>query len=711
MQDDDPNQSGRRPSGNDNSFNWKGLILLSVAMGLFGLAIWSKTFADGAKSMTYAEFQEVVNEGRIHVDPSAQPPKLLRLRQKDGSSKQYVTGWYWPDSKDEVKVSGKAEISDASDTANADAVPQAVVHAAAPASAEDREFSVPVILEYVGDDLKALLAKKGLEISDLQTDSDSVGMMMMSFYLPIFVLLILLYFLFRHQIRSAGKGAMSFGKSKAKLMSMDKNRVTFKDVAGVDEAKEELWEIVEYLRDPKKFQRLGGRIPKGVLMVGSPGTGKTLLARAIAGEADVPFFSISGSDFVEMFVGVGASRVRDMFEQGKKNAPCLIFIDEIDAVGRHRGHGLGGGHDEREQTLNALLVEMDGFDTQEGVIIIAATNRPDVLDPALLRPGRFDREVTVGLPDVNGREEILRVHAKKVKLAEGVDLGLVARGTPGYSGAELANVINEAALLAARRGLKAITQAELEEARDKVRWGKERRSLAISEKDKEKTAYHEAGHAILLVLLENTDPLHKVTIIPRGPSLGSTMWLPEQDKYTQRKSELLDQLVVIMGGRVAEEVVFGDVASGASGDIKQASGIARKMVCEWGMSEDLGMVEYGDHQEHVFLGRDMGSQRNYSEATAQKIDAEVKRLIDTAYGRATDLIKTNRDKLDAIAKGLLEYETLDAKHIHEIMEHGDIQNPPSSPTPPDLPPEATLRRPAEKGKGSEGGFSGLPAPA
>jgi cell division protease FtsH len=351
-------------------------------------------------------------------------------------------------------------------------------------------------------------------------------MMMMSFYLPVFFLLILLYFLFRHQIKAAGKGAMSFGKSKAKLMTMDKGKVTFKDVAGVEEAKEEVWEIVEYLRDPKKFQRLGGRIPKGVLMVGSPGTGKTLLARAIAGEADVPFFSISGSDFVEMFVGVGASRVRDMFEQGKKNAPCLIFIDEIDAVGRHRGHGLGGGHDEREQTLNALLVEMDGFDTQEGVIIIAATNRPDVLDPALLRPGRFDREITVGLPDVNGREEILKVHAKKVKLAEGVDLGVVARGTPGYSGAELANVINEAALLAARKGLKAITLAELEEARDKVRWGKERRSLAISEKDKEKTAYHEAGHAILLVLLENTDPLHKVTIIPRGPSLGSTMWLP-----------------------------------------------------------------------------------------------------------------------------------------------------------------------------------------
>ncbi len=699
MQEDEPNQNNRRGAGGDSGFNWKGLILLSVAMGLFGLAIWAKTFSDTSKTLTYSEFKEIVVAGKIHVDPNAQPPKILRLNQRDGSSRQYLSGWYWPDGKPAVSARNEVQEGDTKTT---------VIR---PVAVGDKEFTVPLILEYVGDDLKELLAKNGLEISDLQTDSDGFGMMMMSFYLPIFILLLLLYFLFRHQIRAAGKGAMSFGKSRAKLMSMDKNRVTFKDVAGVEEAKEELWEIVEYLRDPKKFQRLGGRIPKGVLMVGSPGTGKTLLARAIAGEADVPFFSISGSDFVEMFVGVGASRVRDMFEQGKKSAPCLIFIDEIDAVGRHRGHGLGGGHDEREQTLNALLVEMDGFDTQEGVIIIAATNRPDVLDPALLRPGRFDREVTVDLPDVNGREEILRVHAKKVRLAEGVDLSTVARGTPGYSGAELANVINEAALLAARRGLKAITQAELEEARDKVRWGKERRSLALSEKDKEKTAYHEAGHAILLVLLENTDPLHKVTIIPRGPSLGSTMWLPEQDKYTQRKSELLDQLVVIMGGRVAEEIVFGDVASGASGDIKQATQIARKMVCEWGMSEALGMVEYGDHQEHIFLGREMGSPRNYSEATAQQIDMEVKRLIDTAYAHATDLIQTNRDKLDAIAKGLLEYETLDAKHIHEIMEAGRILNPPSSPTPPDLPSGMTQRRPMEKSSENEGGLPGVPAPA
>jgi cell division protease FtsH len=437
-----------------------------------------------------------------------------------------------------------------------------------------------------------------------------------------------------------------------------------------------------------------------VLLVGPPGTGKTLLARAIAGEADVPFFSISGSDFVEMFVGVGASRVRDMFEQGKKSAPCIIFIDEIDAVGRHRGHGVGGGHDEREQTLNALLVEMDGFDTQEGVIIIAATNRPDVLDPALLRPGRFDRQITVNLPDVKGREEILRVHSKKVKLAEGVDLAVVARGTPGYSGAELANVINEAALLAARRNLKGITLAELEEARDKVRWGKERRSLALSEKEKTNTAYHEAGHALLLELLEHTEPLHKVTIIPRGPSLGSTMWLPEEDKYTNRKAELLASLTVSMGGRVAEELAFGDVTNGARGDIKMATATARRMVCEWGMSEKLGMVEYGDHEDYVFLGRDISRARDYSEATAEEIDREVRKLLDEAYHNAKNALTANRDKLDIIAKALLEFETLDGSQIEDIVKHGRMLNPPPGIAPrggekmePEKPPKQVVVAP------------------
>ncbi|MAW10794.1 MAG: cell division protein FtsH [Verrucomicrobiales bacterium] len=547
---------------------------------------------------------------------------------------------------------------------------------------ESNKLEVPVNIEFQKEEISELLKSNNLTYTtDFESNTMSAVLITL---LPILLILLILYFFFRQQMKMAGRGAMSFGKSKAKMLSMDTKKVTFKDVAGVSEAKEEVSELVEFLKDPKKFQRLGGQIPKGVLMVGAPGTGKTLLARAIAGEADVPFFSISGSDFVEMFVGVGASRVRDMFEQGKKHAPCLIFIDEIDAVGRHRGHGLGGGHDEREQTLNALLVEMDGFETQEGVIIIAATNRPDVLDPALLRPGRFDREVTVGLPDVRGRHAILEVHAKKVKMADGVDLEIIARGTPGYSGAELANVINEAALMAASKNLKAITISELEEARDKVRWGKERRSLALSEKEKENTAYHEAGHAILNELLEHTDPLHKVTIIPRGPALGVTMFLPEEDKYTQRKFEMLDHLVVAMGGRVAEEIVFGDVTNGAGGDIKMATDIARKMVCQWGMSEDLGMVEYGDHQEHTFLARDMSTTRSYSEDTAQKIDNEVKRLIDTAYNKAREMLLSHREQLDLIAHALLEYETLDASHIKDLMDDGEMGNPPPSPTPPDF---------------------------
>ncbi|MDB4723926.1 ATP-dependent zinc metalloprotease FtsH, partial [Akkermansiaceae bacterium] len=544
-------------------------------------------------------------------------------------------------------------------------------------------------------------------ISTRNQDS-TFGKIMMSL-LPVLLLIVLIFFLFRHQMKSAGRGAMSFGKSKAKLLTMDQQKVTFKDVAGIQEAKEELFEIVDFLRDPQKFQALGGTIPKGVLMVGPPGTGKTLLARAIAGEAEVPFFSISGSDFVEMFVGVGASRVRDMFEQGKKSAPCLVFIDEIDAVGRHRGHGMGGGHDEREQTLNALLVEMDGFDTQEGVIIIAATNRPDVLDPALLRPGRFDRQVTVALPDVKGREQILGVHTKKIKLAAGTDLGLIARGTPGFSGAELANLINEAALLAARKGIKAVTLAEMEEARDKVRWGRERRSLALSDKEKKNTAYHEAGHAILNEILDHTDPLHKVTIIPRGPSLGSTMFLPDEDKFNYRKNELLSQLIVLMGGRVAEEIIFGDVTNGAMGDIRMATSLARKMVCEWGMSTDLGMVEYGDGGGGGFLARDMMSQsKNYSEDTAQKIDNEIKDFIDHAYKEAERLLKENRILLDKISEALLEFETLDAQHIKDLIEHGEMKDPPKPPEPPEIPddmqkekaPEST----EEKNRGEDGTF-------
>ena len=496
---------------------------------------------------------------------------------------------------------------------------------------------------------------------------------------PILLIGVLIWFFFIRQIKMAGKGALSFGKSKARMLTKEKNKTTFKDVAGVEEAKEEVSELVEFLKDPKKFQKLGGRIPKGILMIGAPGTGKTLLAKAIAGEADAAFFTISGSDFVEMFVGVGASRVRDMFEQARKNTPCLIFIDEIDAVGRSRGHGLGGGNDEREQTLNALLVEMDGFDTQEGIIIIAATNRPDVLDPALLRPGRFDRQITVNLPDVRGREAILKVHAKNVKLDTEVDLAVIARGTPGYSGAELANLLNEAALLAARTNKKAVSMTELEEARDKVRWGRERRSMAMTDEDKKSTAWHEAGHALVNVILKHTHPLHKVTIIPRGQALGATMFLPKDDILSRKRKEMLDIIAVTMAGRIAEEIVSDDISSGASGDIQQATGMARAMVTQWGMSDKLGMVQYGDNSEYVFLGREMGRSKDYSEHTAQEIDNEVHRIIDEAFKRAQEIITKHRDKLELIANALLEYETLEGAQVEEIIRTGHFTPPPTHP--------------------------------
>jgi cell division protease FtsH len=659
MSEFDPPSSkdGKQRGGNsDPNFNWRGLILFAVAISLFIGAFIYRGGVTSYKELTNAQFLELLQNDQIDKE------KGVQIVREESKQLESLRGY--------IKTKDNA--------------------------AQPAPFRTSVsIIGNTESKWLSTLEEKGIR-PDWREENNVLGNLLISF-VPIALFLVVLYFLFRQQIRMAGKGAMSFGKSKAKMLARDKNKFTFKDVAGVEEAKDEVQELVEFLRDPKKFQKLGGRIPKGVLMVGPPGTGKTLLARAIAGEADVPFFSISGSDFVEMFVGVGASRVRDMFEQGKKSAPCIIFIDEIDAVGRHRGHGMGGGHDEREQTLNALLVEMDGFDTQEGVIIIAATNRPDVLDPALLRPGRFDRQITVNLPDVKGREEILRVHAKKVKLAEGVDLAVIARGTPGYSGAELANVINEAALLAARKGMKAITRHELEEARDKVRWGKERRSLAMSDKEKELTAYHEAGHALLCELVENMDPLHKVTIIPRGPALGLTMYLPEGDKYTNRKNELLDRLVVIMGGRVAEELVFGDITNGASSDIRHATSIARKMVCEWGMSDKLGMVEYGEHEEYVFLGRDISKNRDYSEATAVEIDREVRKLSDEAYARAKDLLTTHRGQLEGIAKALLEYETLDGPQIREIMQNGHMENPPPTATekkaaaaPPPLPPKTTI---------------------
>jgi cell division protease FtsH len=487
-------------------------------------------------------------------------------------------------------------------------------------------------------------------------------------WLPLIIVMAAWFFLSR-QMQGANGRAMGFGKSKAKMLNEAHGRVTFSDVAGVDEAKEDLEEIVEFLRDPQKFQRLGGRIPRGVLLVGPPGTGKTLLARAIAGEANVPFFTISGSDFVEMFVGVGASRVRDMFEQAKKNAPCIIFIDEIDAVGRHRGAGLGGGNDEREQTLNQLLVEMDGFEANEGIILIAATNRPDVLDPALLRPGRFDRQIVVPNPDVVGREKILRVHVRKVPLAPDVDLKTVARGTPGFSGADLMNLVNEAALLAARRGKRIVTMSEFEDAKDKVMMGAERRTLVMTEDEKKLTAYHEAGHAICAFNVKATDPVHKATIIPRGRALGMVMQLPERDKLSMSLEQMTSRLAIMMGGRVAEELIFGHdkVTSGAASDIEQATRLARMMVTKWGFSPELGNVSYGENQDEVFLGMSVARTQNVSEATAQKIDSEIRRLVESGYAEATQILTDRKDDLEALAQGLLEYETLSGDEIRDLL--------------------------------------------
>ncbi len=480
-------------------------------------------------------------------------------------------------------------------------------------------------------------------------------------------------FLFMRQLQAGGGKAMSFGKAKARMLSDSQNKVTFADVAGVDEAKDEVEEIIAFLKDPKKFQRLGGRIPKGVLMIGPPGTGKTLLARAIAGEAGVPFFSISGSDFVEMFVGVGASRVRDLFEQGKKHAPCIIFIDEIDAVGRHRGAGLGGGHDEREQTLNQLLVEMDGFESNEGVIIIAATNRPDVLDPAILRPGRFDRRITVTRPDVRGREAILRVHAKKTPLAPDVDMETIARGTPGFSGADLENLVNEAALLAARQDKDAVSMADFEMAKDKVYMGTERRSMVISDEEKRNTAIHEAGHTLISVLINHHDPVHKVTIIPRGPALGVTWYLPKDDRHNLSKEQAESSIAVALGGRIAEEIIFGRMTTGAGNDIEKATDIARKMVCEWGMSEKLGPLAYGHKEEQVFLGRDYGGRtQDYSEQTAVEIDQEVRRIVGDQYKKVRSLLTEHRLKLDGLADALMVRETLDSEEIHAVLEGREL---------------------------------------
>jgi cell division protease FtsH len=509
------------------------------------------------------------------------------------------------------------------------------------------------------------------------------------------LLLVLFWVFMMKQMQAGGNKALSFGKSRARLLTAQQKKATFKDVAGIDEPKEELYEIIDFLKDPQKFQKLGGRIPKGVLLVGPPGTGKTLLARAIAGEANVPFFSISGSDFVEMFVGVGASRVRDLFEQGKKNAPCIIFIDEIDAVGRHRGAGLGGGHDEREQTLNALLVEMDGFESNEGVILIAATNRPDVLDPALLRPGRFDRRVVVPRPDVKGREDILRVHTRKVPLSDDVELSVIARGTPGFSGADLANLVNESALWAARQNRKFVAMVDFEMSKDKVLMGVERRSMILSDEEKRNTAYHEAGHALVAAMTPGADPLHKVTIIPRGMALGVTMQLPIDDKHTYTKEFLEAQLAVLMGGRAAEEIFLNHITTGAGNDIERATEIARQMVCEWGMSV-LGPLTFGKKEEAIFLGREIAQHRDYSEDTAIKIDGEVRSIVTNGYNKARHILETQRAKLEAVAQALLDREVLDAVELKLLMDGKPLPEklpppPPAAPPVPTKEPQLSLR--------------------
>ncbi len=535
------------------------------------------------------------------------------------------------------------------------------------------------------------LLAQGVEVSARDANGSSVWAHLIN-WTPIIIMIAFLVF-FMRQMQGSGNRALSFGKSKAKLSGTQQKKVTFKDVAGVDEAKEELEEIIDFLKEPQKFQKLGGRIPKGVLLMGPPGTGKTLLARAISGEANVPFFSISGSDFVEMFVGVGASRVRDLFEQGKKNAPCIVFIDEIDAVGRHRGAGLGGGHDEREQTLNQLLVEMDGFESNEGVILIAATNRPDVLDPALLRPGRFDRRVVVSLPDVKGREGILKVHTNRIPMASDVDLTILARGTPGFSGADLANLVNEAALNAARYGMKAVAMQDFENAKDKVLMGAERRSMIMSMEEKKTTAYHEAGHALVASLLPEADPIHKVTIIPRGMALGVTQLLPESERYSHSKAYVEAMIAVKMGGRIAEELFLNQITSGASDDLEKVTELARKMVCQWGMSKKLGPMTFGKKEEQVFLGRDIMHQKDYSEDTAINIDTEVKAIVERNYQRAKDLLTTNRDLLQRVAETLLEREVLDAEEVKMVLEGIPLKE--RKPAPRETTPE---KQPETKGE-------------
>ena len=623
---DNPNQKRNKPLNNGGQFRMLSIWLL-VFFVIFAILFVSNSDMQQAEEMT---IRQVIQEAQKGEESRIVPGAVIKAAPHGGTK--------WHEIRGRLKTSGGEDITFLAEG------------------------------QLTEDNLQVLQASGLFKEEPASTLFTQVLLNL----LPILLILLILYFLFVRQLRSAGRGAMNFGKSKARMLTRDREKVTFKDVAGCDEAKEEVAEVVSFLKDPKRFQRIGGRIPKGALLVGPPGTGKTLLARAVAGEADVPFFSISGSDFVEMFVGVGAARVRDMFEQGRKNAPCIIFVDEIDAVGRQRGAGLGGGNDEREQTLNSLLVEMDGFDGHEGVIIMAATNRPDVLDSALLRPGRFDRQVMIDLPDLHGREEILKVHASKIKLGEDLDLFNVARNTPGFSGADLANLLNESALIAARYNKKVVDRHDVEEARDKIAFGRERRKL-MDDEDKRMTAFHEAGHALVQAVIDDGHlPLHKVTIIPRGRALGLTMMLPKKDILGQSRRHLLNQVCCAMAGRIGEEIETQDFSNGAANDIKQATKIARHMVCDWGMS-DLGPVAFGENQEQVFLGKEINRTQNFSESTAEKIDAAISAIIDEQYKRAFKIIEEHREALRTIAEALLEHETIEGVHVHEILKYGEIR--------------------------------------
>ncbi len=624
-------------------------IFLMVAVFVAVILLWN--FLDSVQNgspdeKTYTEFTTLMDDGRI---------KEATITQSG-----QVTGKYHPEGADSL-----------------------------------RDFKA-VIPKDGMETIATHLSDNGIKVEIKNDEQNNWFYVLLSSGLPILLFIGFWIFIMR-QMQAGGNRALSFGKSRAKLSTNQQKKVTFKDVAGVEEAKEELQEIVEFLREPQKFQKLGGRIPKGVLLMGPPGTGKTLLARAIAGEASVPFFTISGSDFVEMFVGVGASRVRDLFEQGKKNAPCIVFIDEIDAVGRHRGAGLGGGHDEREQTLNQLLVEMDGFESNEGVILIAATNRPDVLDPALLRPGRFDRQVVVSLPDIRGREGIIKVHTRRIPLGDDVDISVLARGTPGFSGAQLANLVNEAALNAARFDRRAVTMNDFEEAKDKVLMGKERRSMVMNEKEKRNTAYHEAGHALAAYSLPEADPLHKVTIIPRGRALGVTMQLPEEDMYNYTKEYMLGSITILLAGRAAEEIFLGSTTTGASNDMERTTELARKMVCEWGMS-DLGPLTFGKNEEQIFLGREISRHKDYSEKTAIKIDDELKRIISDCDQKSRQILKANREALIRLAEALLEYETLDSTEIEAVIKGEPIRQDEEEADPPRPSLDSDQREVQEKEK-------------